>query len=386
MESIGLERLGTLIRGACEIDQRGENLSPLRLPVWTRSQQADRWIELWSAQTVGVRIVARTAASRIVVRATVTRMVPAGADLPAFESCFVATSGSAELARSYVVDGPLILTGADRTWVDVPGDAAEFVLDVGGSAVAREVTVWLPHNAQVVIHAVRADAPLERLDSSTPAWVHHGSSVSHCLEATSPLGPWPQTAARALGLELTNLAIAGNAQLDPFVARTIAQQPADVISLKLGVNVVNVDSMRRRTFIPALHGFLDLVREGHPDTPVVVITALACPELEHTPGPSRKLADGRYYGTPRPMADGDGTLTLSRTRELVSSVVGARDDDLLFLDDGLELFGHGDAHYLWDGLHPDQAGYDVISERFLSRARDGGTGIGRAFAGVLTNT
>lgn len=34
--------------------------------------------------------------------------------------------------------------------------------------------------------------------------------------------------------------------------------------------------MRERTFRPAVHAFLDTIREGHPDTPVLVISAVAC--------------------------------------------------------------------------------------------------------------
>ena len=61
---------------------------------------------------------------------------------------------------------------------------------------------------------------------------------SECLEAETPRQTWPQLAAAALGLELDNFALAGNAQLDPFVARTLAARPADVVSLKLGVMTV----------------------------------------------------------------------------------------------------------------------------------------------------
>ena len=56
---------------------------------------------------------------------------------------------------------------------------------------------------------------------------------------------------------------------------------------------------------------------------------------------------------------------------------------VLWLADGLELFGAADAGLLWDGLHPEQAGYDLIARRFVERALDPGTPIGLAFQGVL---
>ena len=65
----------------------------------------------------------------------------------------------------------------------------------------------------------------------------------------------------------------------------IASQPADLISLKLGINVVNGDTMRERTFVPAVHGFLDTIRERHPDVPVAVVTPIICPVAEDHPGP-----------------------------------------------------------------------------------------------------
>ena len=40
--------------------------------------------------------------------------------------------------------------------------------------------------------------------------------------------------------------------------------PADLISVKLGINLVNTDLMRLRAFGPAVHGFLDTIRDGHP--------------------------------------------------------------------------------------------------------------------------
>jgi hypothetical protein len=44
----------------------------------------------------------------------------------------------------------------------------------------------------------------------------------------------------------------------------IRDAPADLITLKVGINLVNADSMRERTFRPAVHAFLDTIREGIP--------------------------------------------------------------------------------------------------------------------------
>ncbi|KQV25217.1 hypothetical protein [Yonghaparkia sp. Root332] len=70
------------------------------------------------------------------------------------------------------------------------------------------------------------------------------------------------------------------------MARVIRNAPADVISVKVGVNVVDLDAMRLRSFVPAVHGFLDTIRDGHP----VLIGALAVPALLRSSGvaPTRR--------------------------------------------------------------------------------------------------
>lgn len=116
-------------------------------------------------------------------------------------------------------------------------------------------------------------------------WLHHGSSISHGSDAASPTRIWPAVAARLGGVELINLGLAGSALLDPFTARAVRDTPADLISLKIGINIVNHDVMRLRAFGPAVHGFLDTVREGHPQTPLLVVSPILCPLHEDTPGP-----------------------------------------------------------------------------------------------------
>jgi lysophospholipase L1-like esterase len=385
MREVPLDRVATLLRGITEVESVPGGIAPLRLPAWTRVQQFDEWIDLWGAHTLGVRLLTLTAATRLRLAVTVTRMAPAAGEEPLFVAGFLATIDGAVVDHVIVTEGPRIVTRPDRSRLDEPGPAIVVDLQLPVAGGPREVEVWFPHSASVVIHRVEADAPLETATSPARArWVHHGSSISHSLEAPTPRETWPQLAATELGLDLTNLAIAGNAQLDPFMARTIASVPADIVTLKLGVNVVNRDSMRDRAFTPALHGFLDTVRAGHPGVPIVVLTSIAAPAIETVPGPTSRHADGRYYGTPRDVQPGDGTLTLARTRDLVVEAVTRRQvtDADLYLGDGLELFGPADSHLLWDGLHPTAEGYALIARRFAALARSTG-GVGEAFARVL---
>ena len=50
-----------------------------------------------------------------------------------------------------------------------------------------------------------------------------------------------------------------------------------------------------------------------------------------------------------------------------AEVAAVRDDPRLSVLDGRELFGEADASLLYDRLHPDQEGLDLIAERFVAR-------------------
>lgn len=174
-----------------------------------------------------------------------------------------------------------------------------------------------------------------------------------------------------------NLGFGGSALLDPFVARTMRDTPADLISLKIGINLVNTDLMRLRALGPAVHGFLDTIRDGHPDTPLLVVSPILCPMHEDTPGPTAfdfsRLAEGKlaFTASGNPEERAEGKLTLNAVREELERVVEARakDDPHLHLLDGRLLYGEQDHAELPlpDGLHPDAAAHRRIGEHFAAR-------------------
>jgi hypothetical protein len=375
--------LKNAVLGAIELEDTTDGFSPRRLPTWTRAQQADRAIEWMSGQTSGVRLRLLTAAEALTLDCTFTRNMSTDLARPQFPVSLVAEVDGTPVDRVDLDEGPVIVQHPDGGFHEIAGERSTVALALGGDGkTPRQVTIWLPQAAQTVIHEAHATAPVMSAPAPTaPRWLHHGSSISHGMDAGGPLGPWPQAAARSLGLSVTNLGFGGQAVLDPFVARTIAAQPADVITLKLGINIVNGDTMRERTLVPAMHGFLDIIRETHPTTPLAVITPISCPELEDTPGPSRLSRPGYMVGTPRPMTVGDGTLTLGATRRAIRRVVDNRmgTDRNLYLLDGRELLGENDASHLYDGVHPDQAGYSLMATRFAELVNTPGTPLYRAF-------
>jgi hypothetical protein len=247
----------------------------------------------------------------------------------------------------------------------------------GMSDELKRIVVWLPHNESIELVDLRSDAPLSPVEISNPVWMHHGSSISHGSNAATPSGIWPAVAARLGGVELLNLGLGGSAMVDPFLARVMRDTPADLISVKLGINLVNLDAMRVRALVPAVHGFLDTIRDGHPDTPVVLISPIFCGIHEHTGGPGsfdpEAMAEGkvRFIATGTPGDDSQGRLTLAVIRRELASLAERRSSDPnLYYLDGTELFGESDAvsFPLPDDLHPGPEAHRLIGERFASFA------------------
>jgi hypothetical protein len=339
------------ICGAAEVVDEAGVLTPLRLPRWVVSQQYDSIIETMAGVSAGVRIVLEGSASAVELELDIERL--ARDDQGPWPASIVATVGGV-VVDTITVDDAI---------------GARVILDLSGGAASEldgHLEVWLPHTARVGLRRVWSHGSLS-VPSRQAArrWLHHGSSISHSLEADGPVTRWTAQVARAHNLNLIDMGFAGEAMLDPFVARVIAASDVDVITLKLGINVVNAGGMIPRTFGPALHGFLDIVREGHPYTPVVVISPILCPPHEHNPGPTLVGTSGFYGRSPDPDED---ALNLSRVREIIVEVVrirAASDHHLTYLD-GRELLGvdPDDAALLPDLLHPNQAGMDLMAARF----------------------
>jgi lysophospholipase L1-like esterase len=143
---------------------------------------------------------------------------------------------------------------------------------------------------------------------------------------------------------------AGSCLLSGLAARAIRDQAADGIVLKLGINVHGGGALKERTFLDSAHAMISIIREKHPETPIVIISPI--------------------FSASREQAGSAGGPSLARMRELLEDVVAARvragDQHIRYLS-GLELFDAADAPDLPDDLHPNAAGYRRMGERFHAK-------------------
>jgi hypothetical protein len=368
------------IHGAVDLERTPAGLLPHRLPAWARAQCPDAQLMMAESQPSGVRLVFQTMATAVELAVLPTKRAynalpprPDGVyDL--FVDGRLAHQGSVQGGRVLHID---MATGASS----LADGEAQTLRFSGLPAEGKIVELWLPHDEVTELVSLRSDAALFPVAASGKRrWVHHGSSISQGSNTTHPSGTWPAVAAMRAGLDLLNLGYGGNALLDPFVARTIRDLPADLISVKIGINLVNKDLMRLRAFGPAVHGFLDTIREGHPDTPLLVVSPVFCPIHEAMPGPStydlEALAEGRLSFKAGGGADEvrQGKLTLGVIREQLRAIVEQRaagGDATIRYVDGLELYGPNDNLRLPlpDELHPDAASHRLIGERFAGLVR-----------------
>lgn len=269
----------------------------------------------------------------------------------------------------------VVLDASEPAGYKVERGSSEIVWFRGLPLGQKKLQLWLPHNAYVEMQSLHldTDCSVSRFTDSRPRWVHYGSSISHCMEAKMPAETWPAVASRMLQFSLINLGFGGQCHLDPFVARTIRALDAHIISLKVGINIVNMDSLRERVFSPMFHGFLDTIRETHASTPLILCSPIYCPSAETQPGPTIPNSQGKFETIEGFEPLRQGCLTLQRIRTLIEEIVETRkkngDSNLHYIN-GLELFGSADSNDLPDDLHPNPAGYIRIGERFATHVAE----------------
>ena len=242
----------------------------------------------------------------------------------------------------------LVIDGERTATLEV-GGRTELLLDLPGSL--SRVELWLPHTAPTVLHQalLHEASVLVPAPPRGPRWTVHGSSITQCNEADSPVGTWPALVAAQNDYELTALGLSGQCHLDPPVAETIGRSRPDLVTLCIGANIYGASTFTERSLLPALIGFVDHVRALTP-APIVLMSTI-------TSGPHREDAPN------------DAGLTQRRLREIVhqGAELLATEDPLLTVVDGTEIITAEEMHLLGDQLHPTPEGYRVMAERLAPR-------------------
>lgn len=217
-----------------------------------------------------------------------------------------------------------------------------------GLAEDSLVELWLPHYGDFRLQEAAFDGEsVTMARASGPRWITYGSSITHCQQADGPTQAWPALVAADNGWQLTCLGLAGECQLDPLAASTIAQTPADLISLCVGINSYNVAAFSERTYAIAVQGFINTVRRAHPDTPIAVITPVLSLPRENQPN-----------------AVGWTLAAYRRATADVVAILQDAGDARLHLIDGATVLTEQEAlDHMPDTLHPDTAGYAIMAER-----------------------
>jgi hypothetical protein len=195
--------------------------------------------------------------------------------------------------------------------------------------------------------AVDEDARVERFDDRRPRWIAWGSSITQCRGAHSPARTWPAVVARRRDFHLTSLGFGGNCHAEPMVARMIRDLPADIISLSLGINIQGGCSLAPRTFLPQIIGIVEIIREQHPDIPVVLASPIISPPRETTPN-----------------AVGFSLTGMRRVIAEAADILIRHGAGPLYYIDGLKILGPNETQYLPDQLHPNAEGYLVYAENY----------------------
>lgn len=225
-------------------------------------------------------------------------------------------------------------------------DAAEFNNLPEG---LKHIEIWLDQRRELKLREILIDdgSKIKKSLVDKKRWVHYGSSISHSMEAKSPSAIWTSIAARRMNLHLTNLGFHSECKCEPMMGFIIRDLPADYITLKIGINLVDGD-LNRRTFKPNIFGLVNIIREKKPFTPIVLCSPIYTPLYDDIRG-------GSGYN-------------LKEMREAISECVEIfkkYGDKNIYYTDGLKLFGSEYMSNMPDDLHPDADGQYIMADNFI---------------------
>jgi lysophospholipase L1-like esterase len=143
--------------------------------------------------------------------------------------------------------------------------------------------VYIPEGMRPVIKDVTGVGGEIEPASLQPRWIAYGDSVAEGWLASAPALAWPAITAREHDLDSVNMGYAGAGRGEIVTAEHIAELAAAVISITHGTNCWTRVPFSAGLFREQTTAFLDIVRQGHPETPILVSSPIVRPDAEAMP-------------------------------------------------------------------------------------------------------
>jgi lysophospholipase L1-like esterase len=214
-------------------------------------------------------------------------------------------------------------------------------LALGASAPDKPAIIYLPEGMQPLVQSLTAVKGGISPAPNLPRWIAYGDAITQGWIASGPAQGWAAIAARKAGLDVVNLGFAAAGRGEIVSAEHIAALPADIISIAYGASCWSRVPHSVGMVAEGFRGFLDVIREGHPLTPIVVVSPFVRPDAEKEPNRlGATLANIRNAiesVTRDRMASGDLTLSLVAGKSTISD------------------------EHLGDGIHPGDEGHKRIA-------------------------
>jgi hypothetical protein len=320
--------------GAISFEYGDGTIRPWRLEVDKRNLYVDETLLSKGKFSAGVRLRVRTDSKHL------------GLEIAAVSDC---QDQDAKRQYDLVVHNELIETK------EIGQNSNDKVIFELPESDDENFEIWLsqasPTNVKCIL--IDEEAELEAVIDRRPRWITYGSSITQCVAAYSPTRTWPGLVARMRNLNLTCLGYGGQCHLDPLIAMMIRDQQADIISLKLGINVQGSNSLSLRTFASAVIGFVRIIREKQPNVPILLISPICSPCRE----------------TERNAVE----LSLIDMRQIIADCTNRLEqagDKHVYYFSGLDLLGDSNVELLTDGCHPNGQGYELMGQHFVEKIFD----------------
>jgi hypothetical protein len=200
----------------------------------------------------------------------------------------------------------------------------------------HELTFYLPFGKPLAVKSILVESgatiAAPRAFATAKPVIYYGSSITQGIAASNPGGIFSAVLGRWLNTDFINLGFSGNGFGEPVLAHAVAEIDAACFVVDYWANPST------QVYRDTLPGFIAILREKHPTTPILVT--------------------GPYYNPSEEMPGEAGRRQIEKrqvTRDFVNERRRAGDDNITLVD-GLEMISRGEADALVDGRHANSLG------------------------------